>query len=434
MNYPRKKGLRWWALVEPFETEYLVTRMVQHNNWMRPLIGIVSILLWVAAGIATMTFTKEFQTREYFSGALATQIILGVAYFSTFITGKFRVILMYITPIYFWSFLALYLGYMVAPFHGVSQLMTHGMAVWVIFLIYTVERVNPHVAIVSGLGATLLYGTFRWQLGLQGEDIGAQIILHLVVANLSGIVVSYIWAINDRKQFFLSHRLDAEKNASEVILARAFPVKIAQQLSSSRDVIADFHPDVTILFADLVNFTPLALELQATHLVSMLHELFSQFDQLADEFEIEKIKTVGDSYMAVCGCPEADHLHATKIALFSFAIVEQVAKFREKSGYDLHLRVGMHSGPVVAGVICDKRISYDIWGNTVNIASRMESTGATDQIQVSEATWELLRRDFVFSEGRTIHVKGKGEMRTYDLLSTKEKSIASELQILKQAS
>ena len=154
--------------------------------------------------------------------------------------------------------------------------------------------------------------------------------------------------------------------------------------------------------------------------MALLNEVFSAFDSLADKYGLEKIKTIGDAYMAVAGVPEPSSTHASAAARMALEMLTVVSRFTRDTGEPLSLRLGLNSGPLVAGVIGTKKFIYDLWGDTVNTASRMESHGSIGHIQVTEATRDLLESEFVFSPERWIEVKGKGQMRVYTLLGPRE--------------
>ena len=170
-----------------------------------------------------------------------------------------------------------------------------------------------------------------------------------------------------------------------------------------------------MLFADIVDFTPLSARLSASEVVAFLNTIFSEFDALADKHGLEKIKTIGDAYMVAAGLPESRPDHAEAIADMALEMQAAIAKFRCSTGDAVQLRLGMHSGPVVAGVIGTQKTTYDLWGDTVNTASRMESHGSAGVIQVTEATYVRLRERYAFSGPRTIEVKGRGQMPVYCL-------------------
>jgi guanylate cyclase len=200
----------------------------------------------------------------------------------------------------------------------------------------------------------------------------------------------------------------------EALLLNILPEEIAQRLQTEPAAIADHFDDASILFADVVDFTPLASRLDAREVVGLLDRLFTSFDELVDRYEVEKIKTIGDCYMVAAGVPQArpDHAHA----LAGLALEMKDCARTCLPGSDLRLRIGISSGPVVAGVIGRRRFLYDLWGDTVNMASRMESHGTSDEIQITRPTWELLRDDFVTEPIGLVEVKGKGEVETWRLV------------------
>jgi len=214
---------------------------------------------------------------------------------------------------------------------------------------------------------------------------------------------------------------DAAQERVEALLLNVLPAEIAQRLQSDPNSIADHFDDASILFADVVDFTPLANRLDAREVVGLLDRLFTSFDELVDRYEVEKIKTIGDCYMVAAGVPtqRLDHAHA----LAGLALeMRECAKtcLPDDADHDLRLRIGISSGPVVAGVIGRRRFLYDLWGDTVNMASRMESHGTPDEIQITRSTWQLVRDDFVTEPLGLVDVKGKGEVETWRLVGSGE--------------
>ncbi len=207
-------------------------------------------------------------------------------------------------------------------------------------------------------------------------------------------------------------RREAEAR-SEELLTNAIPAPISARLKRGEVRIADTYPATTVLFADLEGFTPWTRQTDAPLVVAFLDELFSRFDALASQHGVEKIKTIGDAYMAVAGAPEPNPEHAAAAIDLGRAMLSAVAEARERSGAPLALRVGLASGAVVGGVIGSQRILFDLWGDTVNTASRMQSSGVPDRIQVAPSTYELLRDRHAFDERLPIEVKGLGPMTTY---------------------
>ncbi|MDB4937360.1 MAG: adenylate/guanylate cyclase [Labilithrix sp.] len=211
--------------------------------------------------------------------------------------------------------------------------------------------------------------------------------------------------------------LDAERTRSETLLLNVLPRRIAGRLKEKPGVvIADRFASATVLFSDIVGFTQMSTRLTPEELVKRLDEIFSRFDGLAEQLGLEKIKTIGDAYMVCGGIPNARADHAEAVCEMALRMRDSVADLATELGFDLRVRIGVHTGPVVAGVIGKKKFIYDVWGDTVNTASRMESHGVPNAIQVSDATYELTKTVFDFEPRGTIDVKGKGEMKTYLLL------------------
>jgi class 3 adenylate cyclase len=213
-----------------------------------------------------------------------------------------------------------------------------------------------------------------------------------------------------------TNQLADEKQKSERLLLNVLPGPIAERLKTADGVIVDKFDAVSVLFADIVGFTALSARTTPEALVGMLDELFSAFDRLAEKHGLEKIKTIGDCYMVVSGIPEPRPDHAASIARMAIDMLEELGAYARRRGTDLTIRVGINTGSVVAGVIGRKKFIYDLWGDTVNTASRMESHGVAGRIHVTQATYELLRDDFDFEPRGTIEIKGKGPMHTYLLV------------------
>jgi adenylate cyclase len=212
--------------------------------------------------------------------------------------------------------------------------------------------------------------------------------------------------------------LRAEQAKSEALLLNILPQPIAERLKAAAQPIADDFAAASVVFADVVDFTPLAQRLPPAEMVGVLDQLFSRFDALVERHGLEKIKTIGDCYMAAAGVPNPDVDHARKAALLALEMREVLGTSATDGRPGVQLRIGINSGPVVAGVIGTKRFLYDLWGDAVNTASRMESHGVPGEIQITRATYELVKDEFVCKLRGTIDVKGKGPMETWFLLGS----------------
>lgn len=214
----------------------------------------------------------------------------------------------------------------------------------------------------------------------------------------------------------VNRELSIEQAKSERLLLNILPEPIAQQLKEGQSNIANGFAEATILFADLVNFTQLAEAIAPTELVALLNEIFSEFDHLTEKHGLEKIKTIGDAYMVVGGLPMPRPDHAVAIAEMALDMQQAIAQFNQRHHHQCDLRIGINTGPVIAGVIGTKKFIYDLWGDTVNVASRMESHGLAGAIQVTTATYEHLKSQYIFQPRGPLFIKGKGEMLTYLLI------------------
>jgi|GEM_PF-331982 len=227
--------------------------------------------------------------------------------------------------------------------------------------------------------------------------------------------------IRERDRAETALRVAQEK--SESLLLNVLPKAIAEKLKQDQSAIAYRFEAVTILFADIVDFTGLSARISATELVELLNQIFSTFDQLAERYGLEKIKTIGDAYMVVGGVPTSRPDHAHAIAEMALAMQEEMANFMPDGRGPFKIRVGINTGPVIAGVIGIKKFSYDLWGDAVNVASRMESQGTPGKIQVTEATYKCLKDQYQFHQRGTIEVKGRGAMETYFLVGRQHESL-----------
>jgi class 3 adenylate cyclase len=227
------------------------------------------------------------------------------------------------------------------------------------------------------------------------------------------IAFAFLLDVINRRAFQLELLLEKEKQRSEALLLNILPTEIAARLKAREEPLADTHESVSVLFADLAGFTNISRQLSANELVNLLNDLFSRFDKLAEEHGAEKIKTIGDAYMVATGLQGSVADHAEKIADLALGMQMAFGEFRRDHNVDVKLRIGVHSGAVIAGVIGKQKFSYDLWGNTVNVASRMESEGIADQIQISTETQELLADRYQTTSRGEIQIKGHRPRVTY---------------------
>lgn len=235
--------------------------------------------------------------------------------------------------------------------------------------------------------------------------------------DIAGVLISTAVLLYAGMAYFVRQR-DRFQRESDDLLHNILPDEIATRLKSEKTMIADDYEAASVLFADVVGFTPMSSGMSPPQLVGLLNTVFSTFDSFVAELGLEKIKTVGDEYMVASGVPHPRSDHAEAIATLALRIRDHVES-HDFDGHRIILRIGINSGPVVAGIVGTHKFSYDLWGDVVNTASRMESEGTPGSIQITSATYELIRNDFVCEPRGPVQVKGKGEMSTYFLISPK---------------
>ncbi len=222
------------------------------------------------------------------------------------------------------------------------------------------------------------------------------------------------------------HLLQIEQERSERLLLNILPGTVAERLKNSNQTIADGFADITVMFADIVNFTHVAEGMTPTQVFTMLNRIFSSFDELAEKFGLEKIKTIGDAYMVAGGLNDGQADYSDAIADMALAMRDLLHSDFKVNESHLEVRIGIGTGPVVAGVVGKKKFIYDLWGDTVNIASRITSEGVPGMIQVDDTTWRRLKHRFDFHEPQTVYLKGKGEMEVHRLIGRKQAVAPSE--------
>jgi class 3 adenylate cyclase len=230
--------------------------------------------------------------------------------------------------------------------------------------------------------------------------------------------------------------IQQKNRENELLLLNILPGEIAERLKKGEGSIADSFAEVTVLFGDLVGFTVMSSKIGPDEVVNLLNGLFTRFDDIAQELGVEKIKTIGDAYMAVCGLPNPQADHAARMMEMARRMLAATRDYGRSAGMEMDLRIGINSGPVVAGVIGVSKFIYDLWGDTVNIASRMESHGLPGTIQVTRSVYEQLKDNYRFRERGPVEVKGKGLIETWllDEAPSAASSPASGISIAKASS
>lgn len=300
-----------------------------------------------------------------------------------------------------------------------------GTAAIVLFVYYgcTIIRLPPATAAVAITPYVLMQQAFILDsfTGDPARRIAFSVVLWVAV--VSGLLLSWVLERVSRDTFRQERVIESqqrvieqERERSERLLLGILPGPIAERLKTEPGTIAEAHDHVTVLFADVVGFTALASRITATELVALLNEVFSRFDRLVAEHGVEKIKTIGDAYMAVAGVPEPRADHARAMADLALAMRAAVRTLASETRHALDFRIGLHTGPVIAGVIGTSKFAYDLWGDTVNMAARMESHGVPGEIQVTEELARLLRPHGYGLRARgPVEVKGRGAIPTWFL-------------------
>jgi adenylate cyclase len=243
--------------------------------------------------------------------------------------------------------------------------------------------------------------------------------------NLSSVLVIFFFVINligvGSLVFMMVFYFVGQKNMfqqkSETLLLNILPREIAAILKNESRTIADHYDEASVLFADMVGFTALSAQLPPVEMVELLNEIFSYFDSLLDRYGVEKIRTIGDSYMVASGIPHGRPDHAQALAHMALDMRDYISTHTFRSGQRVSFRIGINSGSMIAGVIGRRKFVYDVWGDAVNVASRMESHGLEGAVQITQATYELIKNEFVCEPRGTMNVKGKGEMEVWLVLS-----------------
>lgn len=371
-----------------------------------------------------------------------TTFLLGLAATAN-LTGVGVVLAVLGEPSAAWAAFITALAYAaMVPYFSVTGNMVRAGG-WVL-LVSTVNNVAIHVLLggFANSGAYLAWGilvctyaamsqTRRFTASITGLYAMTAIVLVFFESSLSGsraapdplvpailaadfLVATLLMLIPTLRQLLESLRV--ERARSERLLLNVLPGPIAERLKHGSGIIADAHEDCTVLFADIAGFTAHSRTIGADQLVGELNTIFTTFDELAENAGIEKIKTIGDGYMAVAGAPEPRPDHVEAACDVALAMMDSVDRVTERMGTDLAIRIGINTGPLVAGVIGTSKFSYDLWGDTVNLASRMESTGETGRIQVTQAVVDAVGDRYQFEPGGVRDVKGQGPTMAYFLV------------------
>ena len=286
-------------------------------------------------------------------------------------------------------------------------------------LLFSEPRSAPRW-LLAYLGVLIVSGFLQPYLRVANNLPGILLIPFFIlnIGAVSAIAFALLYFFVGQKNLALE-LLQLERAKSEKLLLNVLPRQVAVRLKGGEKIIADHYDCATILFADMAGFTPLTEELEPTEMVRLLNSVYSHFDSLVEECGAEKIRTIGDNYMVAAGVPSPSLNHAHILARLSLEILTYLATLPPLGQKRLSFRIGMNSGPVIAGVIGHKKFQYDVWGDTVNIASRMESQGEPGKIQITQATYQLIKDEFICEPKGQVVIKGKGLMDTWNLVGSK---------------
>jgi adenylate cyclase len=276
--------------------------------------------------------------------------------------------------------------------------------------------------LVGYLGLVILSGYFEFH-PLSSSSLSPTITTIFFILNISAVsaiaILLLAYFVGEKNRLFALLR--NEQTKSETLLLNILPKEIAAILKNESRTIADHYTEASILFADMVGFTPLSAKLEPVEMVELLNEAFSYFDTLVDKYDLEKIRTIGDSYMVASGVPRRRADHAQALICMALEMRDFLATHMFRNNQRLSFRIGINSGPVIGGVIGKRKFVYDVWGDAVNVASRMESHGMSNTIQITRATYDLIKEGFVYEPRGKVDVKGKGEMEVWLVAAAKER-------------
>jgi class 3 adenylate cyclase len=409
----RQRGLRLPAPLErQFQNYYF-----DNYLWINRIGLFVGLVLWSVFGLIDIyAMPESLRTVWVIRFGLGLPVIIGIIVLS-FLPVYRRWIRQATALLTLVSGLGILLMIMVAqPVEVGYSYYIFGLMVVLSFL-YTVP--GPQFIGVLFVSGILLLAQVLIYLGrpgfLQIERTTIETVLvttFLVTMAIVGIISTYLHELSIRQNFIQRLLIECEQDRSEDLLLNIMPATIAERLKRG-DAIADFYPAISILFADIVGFTPLSAGMSPANIVGLLNQVFTRFDELTERFALEKIKTIGDAYMVVSGLPVPRPDHAEVLADLALEMQDSVHELSELIACPLQLRIGLHTGSAVAGVIGWRKFAYDLWGDAVNTASRMESHGLTGKIQVSEEYYKILKGRYCFDDRGEIDIKGKGLMHVY---------------------
>lgn len=282
-----------------------------------------------------------------------------------------------------------------------------------LFSIYGVFRLRFPAAVAGGWISMAVYLALLGAFGLLSESALYRHAIALLAANLWGMLICYQMDLATRHAYLAIRDVAVEHERSERLLLNILPADLAKELSETGNARPARHDTATILFTDFSGFTQVASAMPAERMVAELNDIFAAFDDICDELGVEKIKTIGDAYMAAAGLPKPCADHAQRCVRAGLRMLDYLEQRNRTAAFKWALRVGVHSGPAVTGVVGKRKYAFDVWGDTVNIASRMESAGEAGRVNVSAYTYDLIRADYDCEYRGKLDAKGKGQVDMY---------------------
>lgn len=420
MKYIQKIREIIFPLDQKMEQQYRYQQLVTVSTPLRIAAMIASLILWIVVYRVHLTIPDK---PIYWSHAMIVQAWLLFMMIATTKTGPIRHLAVWTTP-FFPAIIALFFTQKIIPFLPSAALMeqAYGLNCLLILIFYGLETIYPLLALIAGISTSsvLIYARVTNPSLVATQAHVLQ--LHVLISNLIGLIMCINLCYVSRIQFKNARKAEQEREVSDSLIRRVFPESIGQELRSKGTNLARSYQNVTVMFADIANFTRITTTMPPKRLVSTLHELFSSFDRIADHYGVEKIKTIGDAYMAAAGCPETSKDSAQRVGHFALEIMRSLESFNKRHNTRFDIRIGIHTGSLIGGVISGKRISFDIWGETVNLTSRLQSSAEPGEIIISDTTAKIFKDDFVVTEFRMVDFKGLGPTPVARLMSAKNPS------------
>ncbi len=390
------------------EAEFRSARAAAEIRDTRATIGLLIGVNSSFAGLDVLLFEHDLTLLLILRLVLANGVLFAALAlsFNTWVAQRISLTTITVTLLYV-VFYAIFCSIADAP-----PIFVAGI-VMLFFGIYVVTPLRYAHAVVLGWSAMALYLALVIGLDIISLNLFAVLAGELVAANAIGMFTLYRLEHLRRLDFHNLNRVAAERSRYHDLLVRILPASIAERMRGGEQHIADQFEEASVLFVDIVGFTRLSAKFKPEEVLTLLERVFAAFDELVNKHGLEKIKTIGDAYLVAAGLPEPRADHAEAVADFALDLQRMAHSLRSPDGSTIEIRIDLHSGPLIAGVIGESRFLYDMWGDTVNVASRMESLGMPGKIQVSEEAHNILAEKFTFDPRGKIDVKGRSEMHTW---------------------